>query len=110
MTVNGNIVTVGKWQFEIDRSVPKITTNLGGEQVENSITELTLAKEEIMIGITNQENINIDSTAQIKVVTEGISKNQYKWNIQNSNIAVVDENGNITSTVDIYIYENYLVK
>ena len=34
MTVNGNIVTVGKWQFEIDRSVPKIVSSLGkGDEI-----------------------------------------------------------------------------
>ena len=34
MTVDGNIVTVGKWQFEIDRSVPKIASTLGtGDEI-----------------------------------------------------------------------------
>ena len=34
MTVDGNIVTVGKWQFEIDRSVPKIVSTLGtGDEI-----------------------------------------------------------------------------
>ena len=34
MIVDGNIVTVGKWQFEIDRSVPKIASTLGtGDEI-----------------------------------------------------------------------------
>ena len=43
MTVNGDIVFVNGWQFEIDRSVPKITTSLGqgeaNEQIKMALTQ-----------------------------------------------------------------------
>ena len=37
MEVSGNIVNVGGWQFEIDRSVPKIVSSLG--KIDEIITE-----------------------------------------------------------------------
>ena len=84
--------------FGIDKNIPKISENLGRFKEENSeIKGLTLDKEEIIIGITNQENIDIAKTATIKVTTEGIEKNQYRWNIIDKNIATIDSKGNITA-------------
>lgn len=41
MQVEGNVVTVDRWQFEIDRSIPKILKDLGNEKIEDSIPNKT---------------------------------------------------------------------
>lgn len=82
--------------FGIDRNVPEISEHLGKFKEDDTISSLTLDNEEIIIGITNQENINIKNVTQIKVITEGIKKGQYKWSIKDKNIATIDADGNIT--------------
>lgn len=65
--------------------------------IEETDLLLQLDKKEITIAVTKQENIDIDNTAQIKVVTEDISEEQYKWEIEDTNIATIDSKGNITA-------------
>lgn len=66
MIVIGDKVTVDGWQFEIDRSVPKIVIGLGKGQIEESTTiniqtavtnALDYTKATIKIEITSDEDI-----------------------------------------------------
>ncbi len=95
MIVNEDIVIVDGWQFSINRDIPKIEESFGKIEINDEINNLELDKNEIILGLTQQQDINIDNKAQIKVITQNISKNQYKWNILNKNIATIDFNGNI---------------
>ena len=63
MVVIGDIVIVGDWQFEIDRSVPKVGTNLGK----------LIDKQEILKPKIKKGKIIIDNT-QIEVYVELINK------------------------------------
>lgn len=94
--IDEDIVLVNGWIFKIDRNIPQISESLGKYRDDSVISELTLNNEEIIIGITNQKDINIENVVQIKVTTEGIEKSQYKWNMKNKDIATIDSNGNIT--------------
>lgn len=95
--MDGNIILVNGWIFEINRDVPEVSENLGKFKSNDEITKVTLDKEEMIIGITKQENINLDKKDTIKVITEGMNKGQYKWDIENKDIATIDSNGNVTA-------------
>lgn len=95
--IDDNIIVVNGWMFQIDREIFEISGSLGKYENNNNIEQLTLNKEKIIIGITKQENINIDKTDNIEITTEGIKKGQYKWSIKDKNIATIDSNGRITA-------------
>ena len=70
MTVNGDIVFVNGWQFEIDRSVPKISASLGkGEGEENhliadyKITDGDIEKGSKLLTLKNSGTIEINASA-----------------------------------------------
>lgn len=94
---DNDVVLVDGWMFQIDREILAISENLGKYENNNDIEKLTLSKQIIIIRITEQQNINIDKTANIEVTTEGVQKNQYKWNIKDNDIATIDSNGKITA-------------
>lgn len=60
------------------------------EKIEQSITELALDKKEIIIALTEQKNVNVENTASIRVITENVLPNQYRWHIQEEAIATID--------------------
>lgn len=95
--IDEDIVLVNGWMFRINRNVPEISESLGTYKTDDGITNLDLNNEEIIMGVTKQENIDIENPiTQIKVTTGGIEKGQYKWNIKDKNIATIDSDGNIT--------------
>lgn len=94
--IDEDIVFVDGWIFKIDRNVPEISESIGKFKEHDTISSLTLDNEEIIIGVTNQENIDIENVTKINVITEGIEKGQYKWTTKDKNIATIDSNGNIT--------------
>lgn len=73
MQIEGNIVTVSKWQFEIDRSVPKIVNELEiipkEELLKPIITEIKTEVEETKITV-NIELRNEDGTKIIYSIKE----------------------------------------
>ena len=124
MTVNGNIVTVGKWQFEIDRSVPKIASSLGkGDQIiteqkanltlGNMIDGQIMLKIEVALPNDTIQGIEIYDETNTKVETlsvpEGTKQIQKEQEIyvefmeEKSYYAkIIGENSNIqTNTVNV---------
>lgn len=97
IVLDNDIVIVDEWIFQIDRENIQISESLGKYKNSDNIEGITLNKQKIIIGITTQENINIDKTANIEVATQGIEKWQYKWNIKDKDIATIDSNGKITA-------------
>ena len=129
MTVNGNIVTVGKWQFEIDRSVPKIASSLGkGDQIiteqkanltaGNMIDGKIMLKIEVALPNDTIQGIEIYDETNTKVETlsvpEGTKQIQKEQEIyvefmeEKSYYAkIIGENSNIqTNTVNAQKNEN----
>lgn len=66
MTINGDVVTVDGWQFEIDRSVPKIIASLGKGEESQKVT--ILATVEVASDYT-KANAKIEITSDNEVST-----------------------------------------
>ena len=124
MTVDGNVVTVGKWQFEIDRSVPKIASTLGkGDEIiteqKANITLGNMTDAKIMLKIEvalpndTIQGIEIYDETNTKVETlsvpTGIKKIQKEQEIYVEFMEeksyygkIIGQNGNIqTNTVSV---------
>ena len=129
MIVNGDIVFVNGWQFQIDRSVPEIVANLGKGQPEAQIgitmtsttssdyvkatinIEIAYEKEIVSISL-NGESIEIPEKQEGKYIIEKdvINNGTYsviakdtedKYNMKSIKISDITENMDIYTTGDL---------
>lgn len=106
MVVIGDIVIVDGWQFEIDRSVPKIGQSLGkGKQNEeiqitaNAVTSSDYVKASIQVEIKYSKNISSitigGNKIEVPTAVEGVYKVEQEV-MENGTYAILvkDEEGN----------------
>ncbi|MCI8352783.1 MAG: hypothetical protein HFJ58_04185 [Clostridia bacterium] len=97
MSISGNIVIVDGWQFEIDRSIPKIVASLGkGKESNNINIALTVS---YMADFTKGTiSITITTNIELSEIT-----------INGENVSATNNNGTYNITKDIYDNGNYTI-
>ena len=97
MNISGNIVIVDEWQFEIDRSIPKIVASLGKGKESNNIN---IASTVSYMADFTKGTISITITTDIELS---------KVTINGENVSATNNNGTYNITKDIYDNGNYSI-
>lgn len=134
MNISGNIVIVDEWQFELDRTVPKIIASLGKGNIESQIqinitktTASNFEKADIKIEIAynnsiteivlNGKNINIPElengkyTIEQEILENGIytviaKDAEGKYNIASITVNDISEDMNIENAQQLLVFRD----